>query len=106
MKGTKAKKEDFQKIITDNINNIIQINNKYKQRGYELYLKGNFLEIIYIGIKYQIKIVKHKDGFYWHLKPYKNSFFETKVDNSINTLDMVLFAINDNETIHRKENKK
>lgn len=91
----------FQKIITENINEVICINNDYKMLGYEIYLNNDFFEIIYKGTKYIIKIIYLNNDYYWYLKPYNNSIFQTQVKNNIHTLDLVLFAISDDQIIRQ-----
>ena len=91
----------FQKMITENINEVICINSKYQELGYKIYLNNDFFEIIYKNVKYIIKIVYLDTDYYWELKPYNQSVFRTHVKNNIQTLDLVLFAISDDQAIHQ-----
>lgn len=106
MKKKNDENKYFQKVIVNNIDNIITINNKYKNKGYNIFLTGNYLEVYYCGIKYSIKIIKKDNQLYWRLIPYNNAYFETKINNELSSLDMVMFAIYENEIIHERKEKK
>ena len=103
MNETQQTRKSISKLIANNLNNIIKINNKYKHLGYNIYLNGDSFEITYNSNKYYLSVKKENNKYYWHLEPYNGSFFETFVDNKICSLDMVICAINDNENIYRKE---
>lgn len=106
MKKKRYVNKYFQNVIVENIDNIIAINNKYKKEGYEIFLTGNFIEVYYNDVKYSIKIVEKNNQLYWHLKPYNKTYFETLINNDVSSLDMVMFAIYENETIHERKEKK
>lgn len=106
MKKKRYENKYFQNVIVENIDNIIAINNKYKKEGYEIFLTGNFIEVHYNDVKYSIKIVEKNNKLYWHLKPYNKTYFETQINNDFSSLDMVMFAIYENETIHERNEKK
>ena len=90
-----------QRAIVENINNIIKVNKIYKYKGYKIFLNDNSIEIIYNNSTYTVTATQINNDLYWHLKPYNNSYFETKIDNNINSFDMVIAAIHDNETIYK-----
>ncbi len=48
---------------------------------------------------YEFGIIKDKDEkkYYWYLTPYNKSIFMTAVENGI---EMVFFAIKENETLY------
>ena len=77
--------------------------NQYIKDGftfhYDLYTFD--LLITYSSKEYVVNLVV-KDGQYqWRLTPYNNSFFETSINNG---LDIVIFAIKENENLYvRKE---
>lgn len=106
MKNMKEYKNNTHKGIAENINNIIEVNNKYKKKGFNISLKGNSIEVIYNNSPYTIKVAKKEKKLYWHLEPYSNSYFETQIDNSINSIELLMVAIIDNEKIHIERNLK
>lgn len=91
-------------IISFQDNNIIKANNVYSKKGFTLFLceDKDALEVLYNNSIYNISVIKRKKDLYWHLTPYKETFFETLVNNQFNTFEMVLYAIQDNEDIHKK----
>lgn len=95
-----------QNAIVENINNIIDVNNRYKNKGYKLSLKEDSIEVIYNNSVYCIKVAENENNLYWHLEPYASSYFETKIDNCINSFEMLMVAIFDNETIHKERKKE
>lgn len=105
MNKYKYKNDTFLHIIQNNINTIIRLNHKYKKLGYTIYIENNHLTVNVNNSRYKISIINKNKTNYCHLNPYNNSYFETKIDNIIYSLDLVLFAINDNEIIHKKEKK-
>lgn len=94
----------FKNVVVANMNNIIKANNTYSKKGFTLFLceDRDALEVSYNNSTYNISVVKRKKDLYWHLTPYKETFFETLVNNHFNTFEMVLCAIQDNEDIHKK----
>lgn len=46
----------YQEIIAENINNFIEINNKYRPLGFEIFLKNNIIEIIYNHSVFTVQI--------------------------------------------------
>ncbi len=90
-----------QRAIVENINNIIRVNKMYKCKGYKMFLDDNSIEIIYKNSTYIVTATQINNDLYWHLEPYNNSYFETKIDKNINSFNMVIAAIHDNETIHK-----
>ncbi len=74
---------------------------KYKNKGFDIKYdtNNNILIVNYLNSnEYKINIINENDGLYWCLKPYKDSYFTTSIDNDI---DMVLFAIKENETLYK-----
>lgn len=100
MKESQIFEKEMLNIIASNINNIIEINNKYKHLGYNIYLKNNGFEIVYKKKKYILSIKKENNIFYWHLEPYNGSYYETIINDTSNSLDMVICAINENEKLY------
>ena len=80
--------------ITNNID-------EYYSQGYKIVwdLQNSQLIINYNGSKdYVVDVVINFDNsYYWHLTPYNNSYFETRIDNNFN---YVLFAIKENEELY------
>ena len=101
MNNKKKSSTITQRAIVENINKIIKVNKIYKCKGYKMFLNDNSIEIIYNNSTYTVTATQINNDLYWHLEPYNNSYFETKIDNNINSFDIVIAAINDNETIHK-----
>ena len=74
--------------ISDNINNVIEVNNKYKDKGFNIFLENEYIEIIYNKSVYKITIIKKDNKLFWHLTP-RNSF------------EMIIYAIQDNESLYK-----
>ena len=68
---------------------------KYTKNGYKIHFNfaDGLIEIFYNNKTYKLEIFNSDNEFYWHLSPYKNSFFKTKVNNEKTNLDYVLCAI-------------
>ena len=84
-------------------------NNDISSKGYAIScISYNWFKITYANNKYTIKIIKDNGEYFLHLKPYHNSYFQTKIN--INDLklkfDMTLFAIKDNEELYGFQNIK
>lgn len=58
------------------------------------------LIITYSCKEYVVNLVNKNEKLYWHLVPYNNSFYETSVDNG---LDSIIFAIKENEELYSKK---
>ncbi len=82
----------------------LKLSNKidtYKNEGYniEYDISKNILIVKYLNSnEYKINIINENNALYWCLKPYKDSYFTTSIDNDI---DMVLFTIKENETLNK-----
>lgn len=88
--------------ISDNINNIIEVNSKYKNEGFNIFLENNHIEIIYNKSIYKIIIIKKDNKLFWHLTPYhQKNYFETEISHSRNSFEMIIYAIKDNETLYK-----
>lgn len=84
---------------------IINYLNKYDiiSKGYDIScISYNCFKIKYAHNKYTLKIIKIKGEYFLYLKPYNNSYFQTKITikNLKLKLDMTLFAIKDNEELY------
>lgn len=93
--------KQFYKFIRDDRNLVLQ----YKNDGYEIEwdLYKAILTVTYKNKKYVITITKINNHFYWHLSPYNNSYFETKIDRTKCNLDYVFLAIKENEEFFNKK---
>lgn len=83
-------------LIMDNID-------KYNNGGYNILynLLNKQLIVNYKNSKdYFINIIEDNNTLYWKLQPYNNSNYTTDYDNG---LDIVLFAIKENEEYYNKE---
>jgi len=83
---------------------IYYLNNKdVSSKGYDIrYTSYNCFKIKYAQKRYTLKIIKDKNEYFLNLKPYHNSYFQTKItfkDLKLK-LDMTLFAIKDNEELY------
>ena len=58
------------------------------------------LIIKYKKKKYDVFIVKDDDNYYWLLKPYNQSYYKTSVDFDNSNIDIVFFAIRENEDLY------
>lgn len=78
--------------------------NKYEKMGYKILydIEDHYLLITYRDSTYITKIVEIDSSTYWHLEPYNNSIFTTKLDNP-NSFEIVLFAIKENEELYKNE---
>lgn len=76
------------------------------EKGYtlSLILEDCVLLATYKKSKYVIDLVEENQRYYWYLMPYKSSYFKTEVDLKNGNLEMVLFALYENETIHNSRN--
>ena len=90
----------FQFAISKNINNIIDINNRYKEYGYKLYLVDNSIEIIYNKSIYSVEVIQNKDEFYWCLMYRKKNLVKTKITDSF---EIIIQTIYKNEKLYQKE---
>ena len=90
-------------ILVQQIKNISPKADHYKDSGYLIEIDNDSLEIIYKDQRYTVKVVEEDGSFYWHLKPYNNSYYRTIIDSTGNHFDMVLFAIKENEELYGKE---
>lgn len=91
----------FQLAISKNINNIIDINNRYKEYGYKLYLVDNSIKIIYNKSTYSVEVIKNKDEIYWCLKYHKENLAKTKITDD--SFEIIIQTIYNNEKIYQKE---
>lgn len=96
---------DIPKVMFSQIEKFIKKKSKigyYNNMEYKLQydLKNCNLLVKYKEKKYIIKIVNKSGDLYWHLVPYNNSFFETKLDEEKCNLDMVLFAIKEDGDLY------
>lgn len=85
-------------ILTDYICNYIYPNNLYIGEYKMRIASENSIKIIYKRHHYIITIIEEDGIFYWSLKPYRDSFFATRIDN-YSSLDRVLFAIKEHHEI-------
>ena len=98
---------DVPKMMFKQLENFVRKKNKigyYYHIGYKLYycFNDHSLLVEYKGKRYLIKIVNKIGEWYWHLEPYNNSFFETRLDEDKCNLDMVLFAIKEDGELYGK----
>lgn len=88
-------------LIINEINNLITSKEfkNYITYGFEVEydLYSCKLTVFYKKHQYTITLIEKENGFYWHLIPYNDSFFETSISNG---LKMVLFAIKENEELY------
>ncbi len=87
--------------ISDNINNVIEVNNKYKDKGFNIFLENEYIEIIYNKSVYKITIIKKDNKLFWHLTPYQKNYFETEISTTRNSFEMIIYAIQDNESLYK-----
>lgn len=90
--------DDISKTLYEQLPKITRNRKEYQNKGYSItfdMIKQNF-SIRYNKCLYKVKMTKLNNKWYWHLKPYNDSYFTTKVDNP-KSFDVVLFAIKDNE---------
>lgn len=81
-------------LLTDNLD-------EYTKEGFKIKYDtvNNHLIVNYNNSKdYIIKVISYNNNFYWHLSPYKNSYYTTLYSNGI---DIVLFSIKENELINK-----
>lgn len=76
------------------------ISNGFK---FELERKTCKLIITYRNKEYIVSIIKENDQYYWQLIPYNKASFITNIDNG---LEIVLFAIKENEELYIKHENK
>lgn len=79
-----------QKIIRENINNFIEINNKYKSSGFEFYLKDNLIEITYNNNNYTLLAIKEKANLYWKIKHSNKIKYKVKIDNRTDSIESII----------------
>lgn len=96
---------DRPNLILKELNKLIKNKDIFKQYindgyyfHYDLYTFD--LLITYRSKEYVVNLIDKDDQLYWHLVPYNNSFFETNIDNG---LDIILFAIKENEDLYSKK---
>ena len=77
-----------------------EILQKYKKVGVKIFLGENSLIIYKNNHKYIVTITNHDQRYFWHLEPYHNSYYETFADIEKGNLDIVLFAIKENEELY------
>lgn len=79
---------------------------EYKKKRIRVYYGyGNVLSVITHKNKYTIGITKEKKRFYWILRPYNGSYFKTEAELGKGNLEIVLFAIKENEELYSKKKK-
>ncbi len=78
------------KIIRENINNFIELNNKYKSNGFEFYLKDNLIEIIYNNNNYTLLAIKEKSNIYWKIKYSNKIKYKVKIDNCTDSIEAII----------------
>ena len=54
------------------------------------------MQILYRGIEYNIQALKREEDYFWHLEPYRQTFFETDLCG-IDSFRLVLTAILENK---------
>lgn len=79
--------------------------NKYLFNGkcnYKIEINNDDAHLIikYKKKKYDVFIVKDDDNYYWLLKPYNQSYYKTSVDFDNSNIDIVFFAIRENEDLY------
>lgn len=87
-------KKTYESLILT-INNI----NDYNKNGYKVKfnIKIKTFVVSYLNSKkYYIRIIPYNNQLYWHLKPYNTTYYTTLYSNG---LDMILFAIKENELL-------
>lgn len=72
---------------------------KYIEDGFNIQFDMNNFELIitYKNKEYIVKLTRIDNQLYWHLVPYNNSVFNTAIENGLN---VVLFAIKENEELY------
>jgi len=78
------------KIIRENINNFIELNNKYKSSGFEFYLKDNLIEIIYNNNNYTLLAIKEKSNTYWKINYSNKIKYKVKIDNCTDSIEEII----------------
>lgn len=78
------------KIIAENINNFIEINNKYKSSGFEFYLKDSLIEITYNNNNYTLLVIKDKTNLYWKIKHSNKIKYKVKIDNYTDSIESII----------------
>ena len=91
---------DIPKLMIQQLESFIsdsKIIDKYYKMGHKITwnLDDSTLIVKYKRKKFVISIVKKDKQYYWHLEPYKKSYFETEVDFEHCKLNYVLFAISE-----------
>lgn len=76
--------------------------NEYYNNGYKIEINNDDAHLIikYKKKKYDVFIVKDDDNYYWLLKPYNQSYYKTYVDFDNSNIDIVFFAIRENEDLY------
>lgn len=76
--------------------------NEYYNNGYKIEINNDDAHLIikYKKKKYDVFIVKDDDNYYWLLKPYNQSYYKTSVDFDNSNIDIVFFAIRENEDLY------
>lgn len=79
--------------------NFLDIINKYKKLEYYVGFGKDCLIIKTRKENYSLGIIEENKILYWHLKPYNNSYFETKVNIGKGNVEKLLFVIEENEKL-------
>ena len=88
-------------ILTDYLCNYIYPNKKYTGPYQMRVASNNTLKIKYNKHYYIISIVEENNQLFWKMKPYRNSYFTTIIDE-YSSFDRVLFAIKEHDEIKYK----
>lgn len=78
--------------------NYIIPNKLYKGKFLIYIYRDITLLIKYHGKEYQVSVIEEDSQFYWHLIPYKFSYYTTNIDN-YSSFDRGLFAIKENDKV-------
>lgn len=88
------RKNEIAKIIIPKyINQIINVENTFKQNGFKIFLNKNKIEIIYKNKQYYL-IPFFKNGkYYWQLKKGFKILYNIEINDSINDLKLIINKI-------------
>ena len=88
------RKNEIAKIIIPKyINQIINVENTFKQNGFKIFLNKNKIEIIYKNKQYYLIPFCKNGKYYWQLKKGFKILYNIEINDSINDLKLIINKI-------------